>query len=122
MTSSATTEGAYHGRNASGFSKIAIVDNAGAYAATKQNGTRTEASVSGHWDQTRMRRAYSLGETPTALLNRLLNEPNPENPTSRQTFVTLWPALSNRFARSMRRRDTYSCGVSPKHVLNTLSR
>jgi len=68
-----------------------------------------------------MLRAYSLGETPTKLLNRLLKEPSPLNPTSRQASVTLWPLLSSRFACSMRRRDKYSCGVSPKDALNTLS-
>ena len=60
------------------------------------------------------RRWNSLGEQPTSSLNRLLNEPRLENPTARQTYVTVrLVARSRSWARSIRRSDTYVAGLRP---------
>jgi hypothetical protein len=49
-------------------------------------------------------RRYTLGGTPTSSLNRLLNVPSDEQPTAKQTSVTLRsPRRNSAIARSMRR-------------------
>ena len=56
----------------------------------------------------------SLGLSPTTARNRLLNEPRLEKPTAWHTSVTVrLVARSRSWARSMRRRETYSAGVTP---------
>lgn len=53
-------------------------------------------------------RWYVRGDTPTNSLKRVLNVPSEENPTAKQTSVTLMsPRLSRAIARSMRRVITY---------------
>ena len=59
------------------------------------------------------RRWNSLGVSPTTVRNRLLNEPRLENPTAKQTSVTVrLVARSRSWARSIRRCETYSTGVT----------
>ena len=49
-------------------------------------------------------RRYALGDTPTSSVNRVLNVPSDEQPTSKHTSVTLRsPRRSSAIARSMRR-------------------
>ena len=60
------------------------------------------------------RRWKSLGLSPTTARNRLLNEPRLENPTAWHTSVTVrLVARSRSWARSIRRCDRYSPGVTP---------
>jgi hypothetical protein len=49
-------------------------------------------------------RRYVLGGTPTSSVKRVLNVPSDEQPTAKQTSVTLMsPRRSSAIARSMRR-------------------
>jgi hypothetical protein len=60
------------------------------------------------------RRWKSLGDSPTSARNRLLNDPRLLKPTAWQTSVTVrFVARSRSWARSIRRWETYSPGVSP---------
>lgn len=57
---------------------------------------------------------YMLGGTPTNSVNLVLKVPNDEQPTAKQTSVTLRsPRRSRAIARSMRRVIKYEYGDSP---------
>lgn len=59
-------------------------------------------------------RRYVLGGTPTSSVNRVLNVPSEEDPTAKQTSVTVMsPRRSNAIARSTRRVNRYAYGDSP---------
>jgi hypothetical protein len=50
------------------------------------------------------RRRYALGDMPTNSVKRVLKVPRDEQPTAKQTSVTLWwPPRSSAMARSTRR-------------------
>ena len=56
----------------------------------------------------------SLGLSPTTERKRLLKEPRLVKPTAWHTSVTVrFVARRRSWARSMRRRETYSAGVTP---------
>ena len=62
---------------------------------------------------------YSLGDWPTRLRNRALNEPRLEKPTRKQISVTDRFAVRRRvFARSIRRLVRYVRGGSPYAAVN----
>ena len=57
---------------------------------------------------------YTLGDTPTNSVNRVLNVPKLEHPTAKHTSVTLIsPRLNNAIARSTLRVIRYEYGDSP---------
>src|SRR6185295_17292735 len=65
------------------------------------------------------RRRYALGGTPTNSVKRVLKVPSDEQPTAKQTSVTLRsPRRSRAIARSMRRVMRYEYGDSPYAILN----
>lgn len=63
---------------------------------------------------------YTLGDTPTSSVNRVLNVPKLEHPTAKHTSVTLMsPRRNNAIARSILRVIRYEYGDSPYALRNS---